>query len=269
MINKIKNIKLSRSAIIFIAGALFVLLFLKQCDKISDLKQDVKIAETNAERNFNNYLAANDSVTYLQNQNGDMLATIRSYEFDISDLRDDQNNLIKKYNNVLSLNRDLNKVNTLLSADLAIKDSLLAASQVTQIDSITGLITYNKSDDFGNGNTRTLNGSSTVRFQDGRFLILGQSQFNIDQTLSLSAAVEEVDGANRLKLSTSYPGLTISNIENINLINTKLNQKQDKKAGWSIGFGVGYGVNLNNNQVISYGPSIGVGLYWSPKFLRF
>jgi hypothetical protein len=269
MLNKIKNIKLSRSAIIFIAGALFVLLFLKQCDKISDLRQDVKIAETNAERNFNNYLAANDSVTYLQNQNGDMLATIRSYEFDISDLRDDQNNLIKKYNNVLSLNRDLNKVNTLLSADLAIKDSLLAASQVTQIDSITGLITYNKSDDFGNGNTRTLNGSSTVRFQDGRFLILGQSQFNIDQTLSLSAAVEEVDGANRLKLSTSYPGLTISNIENINLINTKLNQKQDKKAGWSIGFGVGYGVNLNNNQVISYGPSIGVGLYWSPKFLRF
>jgi hypothetical protein len=269
MLNKIKNIKLSRSAIIFIAGALFVLLFLKQCDKISDLRQDVKIAETNAERNFNNYLAANDSVTYLQNQNGDMLATIRSYEFDISDLRDDQNNLIKKYNNVLSLNKDLNKVNTLLSADLAIKDSLLAASQVTQIDSITGLITYNKSDDFGNGNTRTLNGSSTVRFQDGRFLILGQSQFNIDQTLSLSAAVEEVDGANRLKLSTSYPGLTISNIENINLINTKLNQKQDKKAGWSIGFGVGYGVNLNNNQVISYGPSIGVGLYWSPKFLRF
>lgn len=269
MLNKIKNIKLSRSAITFIAGALFVLLFLRQCNQISDLKHDIKIAETNAERNFNNYLAANDSVTYLQNKNGDMLATIRSYEFDIADLKEDQLGLIKKYNNVLNLNRDLNKINTLLSADLAIKDSLLAAAQITQIDSITGLITYNKFDDYGNGNTRLLNGNSTVRFQGGKFSILGQSQFNIEQSLSLQASIEEVDGANRLKLSTSYPGLTISDIENINLINTKLNQRQDKKAGWSIGFGVGYGVNLNNNQVISYGPSIGVGLYWSPKFLRF
>lgn len=106
MLDKIKNIKLSRSAITFIAGALFVLLFLRQCNQISDLKQDVKIAETNAERNFNNYLAANDSVTYLQNKNGDMLATIRSYEFDIADLKEDQLGLIKKYNNVLNLNRD-------------------------------------------------------------------------------------------------------------------------------------------------------------------
>ena len=36
-----------------------------------------------------------------------------------------------------------------------------------------------------------------------------------------------------------------------------------------IGIGVGYGINLNNNQVISTGPSIGLGVYWSPKFLRF
>ena len=37
----------------------------------------------------------------------------------------------------------------------------------------------------------------------------------------------------------------------------------------AIGVGVGYGINLNNNQVISTGPSIGLGVYWSPKWLRF
>lgn len=269
MIEKIKNIKLSKNAIVFIAGALFVLLFLRQCDKISDLKQDVKLAQENADRNFNNYLAANDSVEVLTNQNGDMLATIRGYEFDISNLQGDQRRMIDKYKKVLSLNKDLNAINTLLSADLAIKDSLLAATQVTQIDSVTSIVNYNKFDDFGNGNTRNLTGASTIRYESGRFLVLGQSQFNIDQTLSLSAAIEEVDGSNRLKLSTSYPGLTISNIENINLINTKLNQRPEKKAGWGVGLGIGYGINLNNNQVISYGPSIGIGLYWSPKFLRF
>lgn len=83
------------------------------------------------------------------------------------------------------------------------------------------------------------------------------------------AAIEDNDGYNELKISTGYPGLTISDIENINLINTKLNQRNEKKAGWGIGVGVGYGINLNNNQVISTGPSIGIGVYWSPKWLRF
>jgi hypothetical protein len=93
--------------------------------------------------------------------------------------------------------------------------------------------------------------------------------FDIGQKISLLAAIETVDGADQLKLSTAYPGLTFSNIENINLINTRLNQKPVKKGGFAIGVGLGYGINLNNNQVISTGPSIGFGLYYSPKWLRF
>jgi len=83
------------------------------------------------------------------------------------------------------------------------------------------------------------------------------------------AAIEDNKGYDEIKISTSYPGLNISNIENINLINTRLNKKQKKKAGWSVGVGFGYGINLNNNQVISTGPSIGLGVYYSPSWLRF
>jgi hypothetical protein len=96
-----------------------------------------------------------------------------------------------------------------------------------------------------------------------------ETKFELTQTLSLMAAIENVDGADRLKLSTSYPGLEIKDIENINLVNSRLNNRDQKKSRWLVGFGVGYGINLNNNQVISTGPSIGVGLYWSPKFLQF
>lgn len=269
MKDKIKNILSNRTLVTFIAGALFVMLFLRQCNRTSELKRQVEIAQQDADRNLNNYLASKDSVSLLTNENGDLLASIRSYQFDLSNMDKEQSKLLNKYRKVLNLNKDLNKVNALLSADLEIKDSLLASSTVIQIDSTTSRIEYDRFDDFGNGNTRRLTGSSLIKFDNGRFNVLGQSQFDIDQTLSLSAAIENVDGADRLKLSTSYPGLTISNIENINLINTKLNQKQQKKAGWSLGVGVGYGVNLNNNQVISTGPSIGIGLYWSPKFLRF
>ena len=40
------------------------------------------------------------------------------------------------------------------------------------------------------------------------------------------------------------------------------------KGGWSVGIGIGYGINLNSNQVISTGPSIGLGLYYSPKWFK-
>ena len=267
--NKIKEILSNKSTLSFILGVVFVLLFLRQCEQTNKIKRELQITQEASNRNFNNYLASKDSVSIYRNNEGDLISTIRSYEFDIVNLKEDQKEMIKKYEDVLDLNKDLNNVNTLISAELEIKDSLLASTNVVKIDSTTSEIKYNRFDIFSKGNTRRLTGSSTVRFNNGKFYVIGESQFNIDQTLSLSAAIENIDGANRLKLSTTYPGLIISDIENINLINTKLNQRYEKKSGWSIGIGVGYGINLNNNQVISTGPSIGLGVYWSPKWLRF
>ena len=204
----------------------------------------------------------------LTNKYGDQVAQIRSYKVDLS-IKD--NELIKmtnKYKRALDLNDDLSSVNSLISAELEIKDSLLANTSVTQIDSTTAEVNYESFKDYGSGNSRSLFGTSTLKYDFGQFRVL-DSKFELNQTLSLFAAIENVDGADKLKLSTSYPGIEIKDIENINLINTRLNRKNEKKSGWSIGIGVGYGINLNNNQVISTGPSIGLGVYWSPKFLRF
>ena len=258
----------NKNILTFVLGALFVLLFLKQCDSISSLKQDVKYAKEDAGISLNNLKASQDSVTVLRNDNGDQLAQIRSYKVDLS-IKD--NNLIKmtkRYKKALDLNDDLSDVNSLISAELEIKDSLLAETSVTQIDSTTAEVKYESFKDYGDGNSRNLFGTSTLKYDFGQFRVL-DSKFELTQTLSLFAAIENKDGADMLKLSTSYPGIEIKDIENINLINTRLNRKYDKRGGWSIGIGFGYGINLNNNQVISTGPSIGLGIYYSPKWLRF
>ncbi len=265
----IKKILSNKNTLTFVACAVFVLFFLKQCNQIETLKQDIEFAHNDANRNLNNYLASKDSIEVLRNDNGEKLVQIRSYELDLSQLKDSENKLTKKYKDVLDLNKDLQDVNSLISADLEIKDSLLADASVTQIDSTSAEVTYDSFKDYGNGNSRSLFGTSTLKYDFGQFRVL-DSKFELKQTLSLFAAIEKgEDGADRLKLGTSYPGIEINNIENINLVNTRLNRKAKKKAGWSIGIGVGYGINLNNNQVISTGPSIGLGVYWSPKFLRF
>ena len=268
MKDKIKNILSNRTLVTFIAGALFVLLFLKQCNQISELKQDVKYAQEDAGIALSNFRAAQDSIKILVDKNGNQLAQIRSFTIDLNDKKNQLISMTNKYKKALKLNDELEGVNALISAELALKDSLLAEATVTRIDSTTAKVNFSSFDDFGNGNTRSLTGSSLIKYNYGNFQVT-DSKFEIRNTLSLLAAIENVDGSDVLKLSTSYPGLEITDIENLNLINTRLNRKKEKKAGWSVGIGVGYGINLNNNQVISTGPSIGLGLYWSPKFLRF
>ena len=259
---------LNKNTLIFIGASLFLLLFLRQCNQTEKLKNNLEIVKQESDRNFNNYLTSKDSVRTLIDKNGNLISKIRSYEFDVSDLKEGQSDLLKKYRSSLNLNKDLNKVNTLLSANVEIKDSIIANSTVTIIDTNTTKISFNKIDDFGSGNTRSIFGEMVIRKLDSTYSY-SNPFIKLDQTISLLAAIENNKGYNELKISTNYPGLNITGIENINLINTKLNQRNTKKSGWSIGVGVGYGINLNNNQVISTGPSIGIGVYWSPKWLRF
>lgn len=263
---------IDKKTLAFIGGAILMLFMLKQCNTISNLKSDLENQEELTEINFNNYLAAHDSVKYFENEIGDKVAQISSFQFEVSQLERTNIEIENKYIKALNLNKDLAGVNSLLSADIRIKDSLLAMSTLTEIDSVSSMINFNKEDDFGSGNTRIVNGNLIIRYDSSGSFTTSPVNLSIAQTLSLSAAVEELEGRETLKITSSYPGLTITGIENISLINQRLNDKNkiNNKAGFSIGMGIGYGINYNtSNSSITLGPSINAGLYWSPKWLRF
>lgn len=250
-----------------------MLFMMRQCNTISNLKEDLEFQKEVSTTNFNNYLAAKDSIQYFENELGNKVAKISSFEFLVSDLEKANLDINNKYVRVLGLNRDLKGVNSLLSAEIKVKDSLLALTSVTAIDELTGKIDFDDSDDFGSGNTRSVVGDLTVTYDTiSKSFYSSPVNLSITQTLSLRAAITESDGRDVLKISSSYPGLSITGIENINLINDRLNKenKIDKKAGFSIGMGVGYGLNyIPSTSNVVFGPSINVGLYWSPKWLRF
>jgi len=270
--NFFKN--LDAKVLAFIGGAVLVLFMMQQCNRISNLKEQVKQSERDAANSFNNYLAAKDSVTYFKNELGGTVAQISSYTFKISELEKANLDLKERYIDALKLNKDLKGVTMLLYTEIKIKDSLLANTKVTDLDSLTGFIEFNKYDDFSSGNTRFIMGSLVVKYDpELKKFTSFPANVVISQTLSLSAAVEEIDGRNRLKITSAYPGLVITKIENINLIDDRLNNKEkgiDKKSGFSVGMGVGYGINLNTtNSTVMHGPTINVGVYWSPAWLRF
>lgn len=249
-------------------GALFVLLFLRQCNKTQELKNKVEQVQLLADRNYNNLLASQDSVRTYINQNGILVSEIKSFEYDINSVELKNRELHKKYSNVLKENKSLKGINSLIATDLSIKDSIIDSTiKITQNNSE---ITFNFNDkkEWDEYNWRYFSGELKIKKIDTIYSVLN-SRFDFNQAISLQAAIIDENGIKSLKITTPYKGVTFTNIENINLVNDKLNPILRKPKNWGVGVGVGYGINLNSNQVISVGPSIGVGVFYSPNWLRF
>ncbi len=255
----------------FIILIVLVFILTYQCDRNSTLKQDAENAQKVATRNFNNLKASQDTIKFERNRNGELVAIKLGYEFDINTLTAQNKEVIAEYQKALGLNKDLKGVNSLLRAEIKLKDSIInAQSSVIQTSDSTATISISDEKNWDKYNWRKFNATIDIlRNKKTNSVKVVSNKFNFEQGIELKAAIINEDGVSKLKITSTSPGLLFTNIENINLVNDKLNQKLEKKSGWSLGVGVGYGINLNNNQVIGIGPSLNVGLIWSPKWLRF
>lgn len=271
IINWIKNLKLTKTDILYISLIVFILLFLQQCNSNASLKREIKQTQIVANRELNNYRASLDTIELEKNKNGELVAEKLAYEFDINSLNENNKKAIADYQRALNLAKDIRNVNSLLRTEIRVKDSIINSNGtvVTLTDS-TSTIKFNDDKNWDKYNWRRFNGTLDVlRNKETNSLSVTSSRFDFEQGIELKAAILNENGVNSLKITSPYPGIEFTNIENINLVNDKLNQKNEKKAGWSVGIGLGYGVNLIPGQVVGFGPSINVGLMWSPKWLRF
>jgi|694.fasta_scaffold06385_10 hypothetical protein len=261
----------SKNALIFIGVALFLLLFLHQCNSNSSLKRELEQTQMVSERALNNYKAGLDTIKIERNKNGDLVAQKLSYEYDINSLTDANKKAIADYQRALNLTKDIRGINSLLRTEIRVKDSIInSKGSVVMLTDSTSNIKFNDEKNWDKYNWRRFNGTLNVlRDRETNSLSVTSSRFDFEQGIELKAAVLNENGVNSLKITTLYPGIKFTNIENINLVNDKLNQKKEKKSGWSIGIGGGFGMNLTPNQVITVGPQIGIGIMWSPKWLRF
>lgn len=271
MIDFKKYLPTNRNVIMFLSIAVLILLLMQQCDRNATLKGEVQTAQEIANRNFNNYKASQDTIKFERNKNGELVAIKLAYEFDINTLTAENKRVIGDYQKALGLNKDLKGVNSLLRAEIKLKDSIInARSTVAQTSDSTATIKISDEKNWDKYNWRKFNGTvNLLRNKKTNNISVVSNKFNFEQGIELKAAIINEEGVNKLKITSPSPGVLFTNIENINLVNDKLNQKLEQKSGWSVGVGIGYGINLNNNQVISLGPSINVGIMWSPKWLRF
>jgi hypothetical protein len=271
-INSIYNFLkgLNKNTIIFILGALFVLLFLKQCNDKTNLKAELSQVKTEAERAHNNYVASQDTIKYYKAENGGLIAERRAFVFKQDEFEKNYKDLKAEYTSALNLGKDLSKQNVLLKSQIEILSTIKPDGTVAQLNDSSAFINFTKFDDFGMGNSRTFTGKAKILYFDKKFILDStQTQFDIKQNIKLYASIDESKGYKEVKMASSYPGLNVLDIENINLINNKLNEAPKKRGRWVMGVGVGYGVSLVNGSTLSLSPWIGTSLLWTPKWLQF
>jgi hypothetical protein len=269
--NYIKHILTNKNTLVFIGVILFAFLFLKQCNNTSNLKKELEQIKMVSERALNNYKASQDTIKIEKNKNGELVAIKLGYEYEINSLTKENKKVIAKYQSALNLVKDVSRINSLLSAELRVKDSIInAGGSVTTLTDSTSTIKFNDIKKWDKYNWRSFNGTVDVlRDSKTNKLSVTSSRFDFEQGIELKAAILNNNGINSLRITTAYPGIEFTNIENINLVNDKLNPALQKPKNWGIGVGLQYGINLNDQQTINWGPSIGVGIYYIPSWLRF
>lgn len=257
----------------YIIGTIAILLavILLQCNHTRNVRDVLEEKIEEVVREKNNVLAMNSKIDTLTLENGELVSTIKSYEYDIKRLKGKNDTILKDYKDLLDMYEDLEGINSILKADLNITDSLLAVTTSRMINDTTAEINHAIDDEYSPGNTLRLTGVTKVSIDsENKIITSNGSIFNIEQSIRLRAILNEVDGQPSVSISTSYPNLTITDIENINLINNMLKEDQipDTRTGLGVGLGLGYGINYNRNG-IGIGPSLTFGVYWTPKILRF
>jgi hypothetical protein len=309
MNNFISWIRDNKSGIIvFIIATLFFITY-QQCSINKKLIQDLETTQNIAERNLENLKAIQDSITIERNTNNEMVSRIRSLIFNRKDVDDKTKSILKEYEKVLNVNTELEQINSAISGQLKIKDSIINTLTTIKVTPEEIALDFKGEKRWDENNIRIFSGDVVLGIEPDSIYIKS-ADFNISQAISLRAAIVQQGNTNMLRISTPNPDIVFTTIENINIVNDFLNKPKDipqilDESKWHIGVGVitqiranerqryltvpalnlnitksfakdqlEFGTNFNNefgylNDKIFFSPAVTMGLYWKPKWLKF
>lgn len=276
MLNKFKSyLSVVNSRAIYLIGiAVLVMLLLKQCNATADAKKE-------AERNFNNLLAERDSVRVLESKNGNMLVERAAFQLKYNELTKEQEELIDRLE--LSGKR---KPLVVIQTEVVYKDtSIMVPVAATQEGDNTCLkFTHNPTLPGTNKlliagqlpytvDTDTIwDPSDKSKFKFVSTVIPGTAKLSMEQKIDLVTGLYTDPKTGRLfvRASTSFPGITFSEMQALDMVDDPATKKALKQARkpFGIGFSIGYGLTVGKDGYIA-GPSVGLGLTYSPKWLQF
>lgn len=276
MLNNFKSyLSIINNRAIYLLGiVILIMMLLKQCNATADAKKE-------AERNFNNLLAERDSVRVLESKNGNMLVERAAFKLKYNELSEEQEELIDR----LELSGK-KKPSVVIQTEVVYRDTsiMVPVAAIQEGDNTYLKFTHNPT--LPGTNKLVISGqlpytidTDTIwdskdknKFIFTSSVIPGTAKLSMEQKIDLVTGLYTDPKTGRLfvRASTSFPGITFSEMQALDMVDDPATKKALKQARkpFGIGFTVGYGLTVGK---IGYttGPNFGLGLTYSPKWLQF
>jgi hypothetical protein len=263
---KIESIINSKAGPVILIVVLSFLLF-RQCNIARE-------AEKEAQRNMNNLLAEQDSVRIISSKLGNVLVEKSAFQLKYNELSEEQENLIKQLE--LSKNK---KPGVIIETQVVYRDTSIRVPVETEIGDSTCYLKFSYKPTLPGNNRLMISGRLPYTTKDTtwngseRILINpGLVNLSIEQKIDLVTGLYRDPKTDRLfvRASTTFPGISFNDINALDMIDDPGTRKalRGARKPFGIGINVGYGMVFTSNGYQA-GPTIGVGLQYSPKLLQF
>lgn len=257
-----------RNVIIF--AILVALIFIQGC-RASNFKAEAEEAKEEVVRVENNYAAAQDTIRQYQLDEETWVAEKKGYEITIDELNSDYSDLKGKYE------FEKNKPpKTITQIEYVIVEKVDSIPVYAEVSGDTLFLTFKDSADYGDGNFRNIvvTTQSPYEIHDSTLTVgEGVADFELEQGIKVRSYLIQDEDTKEVFIvaETDYPGVTFTGLDGA-IVKDPLNKKALRalRKQFSIGINFGYGIMyVPNNNAVYNGPTLSVGVQWSPKFLQF
>ena len=252
---------------------ILILMFLKQCGETSHMEAEVK-------REHNNYLSSLDSVRTIKSENGHLIQEKSAYELKASELSKSQKELI--YQLGLKSSGRGNTPNTVINVVTEIRDSVKIASTIVKDPNGEESINFLHNPIMTGKNRLMISGKTPYAINihvdpldSSKYIatiLPGLTSLNLEQNIDITTGIYRDPKTKRMmtRVTTTYPGLTFSDINSFDITDNADTRKALKAARKEFGLGIqlGYGIS-GSSAGLSPGFYIGLGVHYSPRFLQF
>ena len=255
ILNVLRDPKKTRA---LIAGVIGILIFLlmQQCEKTTIAKQDVV-------RLKNNTKALQDTVKNYKDKWGNSVGEIRGLKLTLKELGDSLK-YEKKRPPITIIEVRTEIVERIKEVPVYIKDTLI----IQDTFKFESELCIDKSDTFGKS-SRSI--SIGIPFSVKEGIKFGKANIELKQNIWLSAYILQDKKTKEVfvQVKSDYPNATFNSLKGILIDqNSKefksLKNSHRKSFGLGLNLGMGY-MPLTN----SFGPYLGIGISYTPKFLQW
>lgn len=247
----LKNLRLTE--ILAIGFVIILLLFLHQCNRTSNLREDLRISNQNS-------LSLTDSVRTIKNRWGEEITVKNVLVANAKELKELNLELAKELKkiagDVVYLQRMVGKIKS---------DTIRITNTITEYPDGTKELAWNYDTAYTQFDGRSLGGYSrfVIDTATGKIIDRGTVITKDEIRIKLITGLTELDNSYQIFVKTDYPGLKFDQLDG-SIVDKKKFAGSSNESSWVFGPFLGVGMGYDpQSRILTPNASVGLGLTYN------